>query len=141
MVPQTFMLIIIFILVTYFDIRYYRIPNFITIGFWVGWGIFLTILTRDFPLTFLFSSLMAFLSYFAIYYLSKKKMGMGDVKLALLLGGFGSLRNWYYVNIIATTSAVVIFSILYILKKATSHTRIPFGPFMCFGALLCHFFM
>ncbi len=60
-------------------------------------------------------------------------MGLGDSKLALVLGlslGLSSSLIWLLVSFI---TGGIIAALLLILKKATPKTKIAFGPFLIFG--------
>ena len=124
------------VLVSYYDIKYYRIPNFISIGFWLFWGSYLAVTSRSVPVDFLISSAVAFGSYLLVYFISRKRMGLGDVKLALFLGGLGNVVDWYWVNVYAAGLALLVFLILLMFKRVNKNSRIPFGVFMCTGTIL-----
>ena len=66
---------------------------------------------------------------------SKRGMGFGDVKFAVLIGAFlgvsgGLCALWLSIVLGGVFSAVLIAA-----KKASRKTPIPFGPFMAAGAL------
>jgi len=89
----------------------------------------------------LFTALSAFLFFFAIYYFSKgKAMGLGDAKLAFLIGLF--LGPWPALT--AFISAFIIgaaFGIILIwLGRKNLKSQIAFGPFLVLGAFLAFFF-
>lgn len=65
-------------------------------------------------------------------------IGMGDVKLAMTIGlAVGALGGWYVVVFAyaAVFSAVIVAGILMALGRARLATRIPFGPYLAFGAM------
>lgn len=65
-------------------------------------------------------------------------IGMGDVKLAVTIGlAVGALGGWHVVVFAyaAVFSAVIVAGILMALGRAKLATRIPFGPYLAFGAL------
>jgi len=89
----------------------------------------------------LLTATAAFLFFFSIYFFSGgKAMGMGDAKLAILIGLFLSP----VVALTAFTWAFVIgaiFGIILIaLGKKTLKSQIAFGPFMAIGAAIAFFF-
>ena len=71
---------------------------------------------------------------------SKRGMGMGDVKFAVLIGSFlgmpGGLSALWLSIVLGGLYAVILIA----AKKATRKTYIPFGPFMVIGALAIVFF-
>lgn len=89
----------------------------------------------------LLTAVAAFLFFFFIFYFSKgKAMGLGDAKLAVLIGLFLSPL----LAIIAFISAFIIGAlcgiILIVLKKRSLKSQIAFGPFLAFGATIAFFF-
>jgi len=72
--------------------------------------------------------------------ISKRGVGMGDVKFAALIGAFlgvlgGLCALWLSIVLGGVFSAVLIAA-----GKATRKSYIPFGPFMVIGALIMVFF-
>jgi leader peptidase (prepilin peptidase)/N-methyltransferase len=67
-------------------------------------------------------------------------MGMGDVKLALLLGFM--LGRTVPVALMVGTIAALVPSIVLIARhgSAARKMRIPFGPFLAFGGIVALFF-
>lgn len=122
--------------VFYFDIRYKKIPNILSIGTWFLYLILIFLLQNQSPSLFILASLISFLSYLVIYFISRRKLGMGDAKLALLLGGIGGVSGWYFTNLFATLLALIFYLILKFQGKADRTTKIPFGPFLCTGSIL-----
>ncbi len=79
---------------------------------------------------------------FSIFYLTARlsDLGMGDVKLALLLGVFFGFPNVLYVLLIGGGTGAVAAVIL-LLQKRGKHYRLPYAPFLCLGAILGLFFV
>lgn len=84
-------------------------------------------------------ALALFAFYLALALIYPAGMGMGDVKLAGVLGlGLGFL-GWPYVIVglfAAFLFGAVIGIVLMILGKAGRKTAVPFGPFMIAGAIV-----
>jgi leader peptidase (prepilin peptidase) / N-methyltransferase len=82
-------------------------------------------------------------AFFVIALISPAGMGMGDVKLAGLIGlflgylGWGRLAGAFFLAFLA--GAVVGVGLM-IAGKAGRKTAIPFGPFMALGAILAVLF-
>lgn len=89
----------------------------------------------------LLSALGAFLLFFLLVLITRGKgMGMGDVKLAFLLGlflGFPKIVIALYVAFL-TGAAVSLILVLWGKKKFSGGT-VPLGPFLVFGTLLAFF--
>lgn len=77
-------------------------------------------------------------SYFILAWLNPAGLGLGDVKLAGLLGSFLGWFGWPQV-LIGTLAAFVLAAavslVLLALRKVTRKSEIPFGPWMIAGAV------
>ncbi|MDX2356291.1 A24 family peptidase [Dietzia sp. PP-33] len=80
-------------------------------------------------------ALLAF--YFTLAFINPSGLGLGDVKLAGVLGAFLGWLGWYYV-LVGTLAAfainAVVALILLLSRRADRHTGIAFGPAMIAGA-------
>ena len=122
--------------VFYFDIKYKKIPNWLTLGGWFCFALILILIEKQIPVQYFLTSVIALLSYLAVFFLSHRKLGMGDIKLALLLGGINGVIGWYFTNLIAAMTALIVFGILFLNKKVSPASKIPFGPFLCTGSIV-----
>jgi leader peptidase (prepilin peptidase)/N-methyltransferase len=80
--------------------------------------------------------LLAFILLLLIALISRGGMGLGDVKLAALIGfmtGFPLVIISIFVSIIAGGIVAVI---LLISRRKTRKDSVPFGPFLCLGAFI-----
>ena len=80
-----------------------------------------------------------FALYFVLAIAYPRGMGMGDVKLAGLLGLFLGFLGWQAIVVGAFAAFLLggIYSlVLVVLRKASGKTAIPFGPWMLLGAWL-----
>jgi prepilin signal peptidase PulO-like enzyme (type II secretory pathway) len=68
-------------------------------------------------------------------------LGGGDVKMLAGLAVWLGVFNTFYVLLIASGIAVLLFLMLYLMgtRKITLKTAIPFGPFLSLGALAVWF--
>jgi leader peptidase (prepilin peptidase) / N-methyltransferase len=86
----------------------------------------------------LLGSLAAFGALFAMHLISPRGMGMGDVKLALVLGlylgwlGWGVLVLGFFLGFL---SGAVVGLALIALRLRTRKDYVPFGPFLSAGTL------
>ena len=79
-----------------------------------------------------------FTVYFLLALISPSAMGMGDVKLAALVGlvlGWFGLAVWLIGLLAAFVVGGVIAIIALVLRRVTLRGSIPFGPSMLVGAL------
>ncbi len=71
-----------------------------------------------------------------LYLLSRKSVGLGDVKLMISLGLFlGPFKSFYLLFHASWIGALAVIIGL-LLKKVTRHQEIPFIPFIAAGYLL-----
>ena len=93
-------------------------------------------------------AIVAFLFFFAIFYFSNgKAMGLGDAKLAILIGLFLSpllaVAAFMLAFIIGAASGIILIGLGRIFphyKKWGMKSQISFGPFLVLGAFLAFFF-
>jgi len=77
--------------------------------------------------------------FFVIALISPAGMGMGDVKLAGLIGLFLGYLSWgrlVSAFFLAFLAGAIVGIALMIAGRAGRKTAIPFGPFMAFGAVI-----
>lgn len=78
-------------------------------------------------------------AYAVLHLVNPAGLGLGDVKLAALLGG---LSAWYGWDTLAATALLpfvlggLVAAALLVTRRATRHTAIAFGPYMLAGAAL-----
>lgn len=87
----------------------------------------------------LIGSAAMFAVYFVLALISPKSMGMGDVKLALVIGlllGWFGLNAWLIGLLAAFIVGGVIAIVALLLRRVTLKGSIPFGPSMLAGALI-----
>ena len=71
----------------------------------------------------------AVISY-AIYFISKGELGMGDVKMLGCIGLYMGAYGFMEVLFLAVLLVVIFGVTLMALKKADRNTEIPFAPFL-----------
>jgi leader peptidase (prepilin peptidase)/N-methyltransferase len=85
------------------------------------------------------SFVVILLTFMTLSLASKRGIGAGDVRLAAVLAMFlGYLGAQYVVQGLALGFILggVVALLLLISRKATRNTRIAFGPYICFGAIV-----
>ena len=124
------------------DLRHRRIPNRILLpGTVVGLALLAGGGALEGRIGDLPEALATGLGYFAVLlvpaFLTRGAIGMGDVKLAFLLGLFAGYGGWE-VAVVAGVGAFVLAGVVGVLLLAfrvlTRHDHLPFGPFMVVSA-------
>jgi leader peptidase (prepilin peptidase)/N-methyltransferase len=124
------------------DIETHRLPNVIVLpGYAVGVALLGTASLLEGDLVSLgrmaAGAGILFAFYLVLAIISPRGMGMGDVKLAGVLGLFLGSLGWGELAVGAGAAFVLggLFGmVLLILKRAGRKTGIPFGPWMLLGA-------
>ena len=124
------------------DIKEHRLPNSLTLaGFLAGIGVSIIIgISRNSfsPLIHSLSvALLAGCTFLLLNLASRGGMGMGDVKLAVMLGALISPFGWQVLVmgfIVAFVLGAIFGLILLASKRANRKTLIPFGPYLLVGA-------
>jgi len=132
----------ILLVVSFIDWEFMIIPNIIVLPFTLV-GLILSTLNIALgnpakwwlPLAFCAGSFAFMLIIHLIY---PKGMGMGDVKLALMLGAFlvKNVIAGLFLGFLIGSIAGIIFILF---KKKTLKAYIPFGPFLSIGGLIAFF--
>ncbi len=78
----------------------------------------------------------AFIISYTIYFISKGKIGMGDVKMLACIGLYTGFYSFVKVLFWAVLLTVIFGIILIFLKKADKNTELPFAPFLTAAILL-----
>jgi len=127
----------VLIAVSFIDIDLRIIPNVIVIPFTVvglALNIYLNPIKWWMPLAF---SAGAFTFMLIINLIYPKGMGMGDVKLSLMVGAF--LVKSVIAGLFLGFLVGAIFGIVVIIKKRKMRRTIPFGPFISIGSITALF--
>ncbi len=129
----------VLIVISFIDIEFRIIPNVLVLPFTVI-GLALNISSRAsswwMPLAF---SLGAFLFMLIIHLIYPRGMGMGDVKLSLMVGAF--LVKKVIMGLFLGFLIGAIYGLVLILtKKRKFKQTIPFGPFISIGSIIALFY-
>ncbi len=84
----------------------------------------------------LYGAVLGFSIFALIYFFSRGGMGAGDVKFAAMIGSFLGVKLLLVSVFIAFISGAAVGMLLIIISKKGMKSSIPFGPFMCFGAIV-----
>ncbi len=86
------------------------------------------------------SALGAGIFFLAIVLISRGKgMGVGDIKLAFLMGLFLGFPNILVALFSAFVIGAIIGVVLILISKKTFKSQVPFGPFLIIGTFLAFF--
>ena len=129
------------------DIKEHRLPNSLTLaGFLAGLGVSILLAIKENSFSPLIQSLSVALfagcAFLLLNLASRGGMGMGDVKLAVMLGALISPFGWQVLVmgfIVAFVLGAIFGLILLASKRANRKTLIPFGPYLLVGAWLSLF--
>jgi leader peptidase (prepilin peptidase)/N-methyltransferase len=133
------LLIVCFLIVIFvYDLKYYLVPNQIiypAIVLTFGFRISDLFRISDFGfriwLDYLAAAIIGGAFFLAIVLISRGKwMGLGDVKIGVLMGLILGIKYLFVALFLAFLSGAIISIILLILKKKTWKSEIPFGPFL-----------
>ncbi len=135
-----FIFICALIVITFIDIDFQIIPDTISLpGIVLGYLISVFIFKRGFiePLIALLIGGGIFYAIGKGYELIKKIEGLGggDVKLMAMFGAFLGIKSIPFIILISSLTGTMLGLYLMIFKKKDSRFAIPFGPFLCFGAV------
>jgi leader peptidase (prepilin peptidase)/N-methyltransferase len=127
---------------TLIDMDHHLLPNSIVLPSFLVGAVLLAasaVLTENYGalLSAAIGAAAMFGFYFLLVLVYPRGMGMGDVKLAGVLGLFLGFLGWQtlVVGIFAAFFLGGIFSIaLVLMRRASGATAIPFGPWMLLGA-------
>lgn len=139
-----YLIIICFLVIIFiYDLKHYIIPDKIIYPAIAIAGIFKFFLSNEFSI-FQFSIFSAFgaaLFFLTVVLITRGKgMGIGDIKLAFLMGLVLGWPNIIVALFLAFTLGASVGVILILLKKKTMKSEVPFGPFLIIGLLLALFF-
>lgn len=137
-------LIIIFI----YDLKHYIIPDrviypaILVVIIWLGLNsIFFNTNPRSYLLNSIVSAFGAAIFFLAIVLVSKGEwMGVGDIKLAFLMGLFLGFPNILVALFGGVLMGAIIGVGLIIAGKKTLKSEVPFAPFLVGGTFLALFF-
>lgn len=124
----------ILIIVTFIDIKYRTIPNFIVIITTIL-GIFFIFTFRISPLNAIFGAFIGGGLLF-ILALIPGAIGGGDVKLMFALGLFLGINKTLLAILLAFIIGAIASIFLIIFKKKGHKDYIPFGPFLAIGSFI-----
>jgi len=136
-----FIIISFLIIIFVYDLKHYIIPNRIVYPGIIISLLYLLFIAYDSLFLYLLSAFIASGFFLALVLVSKGKwMGLGDVKLAFLMGlilGWPSILLALFLSFL---SGAVIGVGLIVFGKKGFKSQIPFGPFLAGSTILIMFY-
>ncbi|MBC1483472.1 prepilin peptidase [Listeria immobilis] len=122
------------------DILYMYVPNAIIILFSVI-ILFIYFLFQQ-PLFVLTRSiLMSTIFYLLFFFVFRKGIGLGDIKLFIILSSFLGFKMGYYIFFLAILAGTIILLIAVALKKIKKNRQVPFVPFIFISFIIVSILM
>ncbi|SHK07539.1 prepilin peptidase [Desulforamulus aeronauticus] len=132
---QALLLISALIVISFIDLDHYIIPDKMLIFLLITWIAFLPFTTVDYLNSFAGLAAAGGL-FLMITFVSKGGLGMGDSKLAAVLGLYLGWPNALLAMFLACFLAGIVGIFLILLKIKSPKDIIPFGPFMALAAFI-----
>lgn len=135
---------IVGIVLSFVDLQHHRLPDVFTVPSYAVVALLLLVPTLatgqwDAYLRGLIGAVVLLVGYFVLALINPQGMGLGDVKLAGVLGlalGYLGLSFVFVGFLAAFVIGAVVGLALMAAGKAGRKTAIPFGPFMFIGAVV-----
>jgi leader peptidase (prepilin peptidase)/N-methyltransferase len=125
-----------FIIVSMIDYDFKIIPNIITIpGIMLGLLINIFVFPYDFH-SFLIGALSGVAIFYIIAIISNGGMGGGDIKLIAMIGAFLGWKGVFFTIFSGAMFGSIVGILLILIGKKRRKDKVPFGPFLSFGATL-----
>ena len=127
------------IAISFIDLDHFIIPNgFIIIGL-IGMAF---VYSRNYMMqdwidgatgSLIFGGFLFLIGVIGEFILKRESIGLGDVKLGLVLGGFLGSKLSILALYLSFGSAALMIMILVGMKKIDTSNKIPFGPYLSLG--------
>ena len=131
---------------TYSDIKTKKIPNKLVLSMLVVWVVLMSVYiivdigkAVNILIPSLISGAAAGAFFLAIYYISRKGVGGGDVKLIAVMGLHMTLAKLMPMLFLSSLITALVSIALLLTKRATMKTAIPLVPFLYLGTLITIF--
>lgn len=130
---MTYILLIIILYLAYYDIRYYRVPNRITLL------LFLLVLTDSYLNhrweKAIIAGFFSLIFFVVVFMITRGKIGIGDIKFSIISAIYLGFELWLYSIFYAILTATFTGLTLIIMKKIKRDDRLPFIPFLTTGII------
>ncbi|MFW6187113.1 MAG: prepilin peptidase [Actinomycetota bacterium] len=142
--PAYLFLATVAVVLTVIDLRHHLLPNAV-VGPALSVGLLLLALASavdsawDALIRAVLGALVLFLLYLALALISPAGLGMGDVKLAAVLGLFLGYQGWGALllgAVLASVFGALAGLVVLVTRRGGLRSDVPFGPSMLAGALV-----
>lgn len=127
------------LVIAYLDLKQRRIPNALIYPAVVVMLLFHLLVRLQSPLATLLGGGLAFLMFALVAWLRPGDLGGGDIKLATLLGITFGFPVVLWALLLGVGSGAVV-AVGMIVGGRGRKTHIPYGPFLCLGAIIALFY-
>lgn len=114
---------------------YLYVPNSILIVFFCVLAI-IAILYNQTLMDFIFSGVISCLFYLLFFIIFRKGIGLGDIKILIILSTFLGFKIGYYIFFLAIIIGTIILLTALILNKVKKNKQVPFVPYIYVSFLL-----
>lgn len=128
------------LVVAYIDLKQRRIPNALIYPALGVMLLFHLLVRLQSPLATLLGGGLAFLMFALAAWLRPGDLGGGDIKLATLLGITFGFPVVLWALLVGVGSGAVVAVVMIIGGGRGRKTHIPYGPFLCLGAIIALFY-
>ena len=120
--------------VTFYDIRQYRIPDFLTFSGVAAFVVIKLLWKEQSVGTLALDLAVGFGVFWLIWWMTSGQMGLGDAKFSAFIAVAGGLTTWFGALFVASTTGLAAAVVHKLLSKSDRAARIPFAPFLTLGA-------
>ncbi|MBC1805485.1 MULTISPECIES: prepilin peptidase [Listeria] len=122
------------------DIFYLYVPNSILLLF-VCILFLLFILFNQSWMDLIYSGVMSSLFYLLFFSIFRKGIGLGDIKILIILSTFLGFKVGYYIFFLAIILGTIILFTALLLKKLKKNKQVPFVPYIYASFLIVSILM
>ncbi|ASH61615.1 late competence protein C [Listeria monocytogenes serotype 1/2a str. 10-0933] len=122
------------------DIFYLYVPNSILIVFFCVLAT-IAILYNQSLMDLIYSGGISCLFYLLFFIIFRKGIGLGDIKILIILSTFLGFKIGYYIFFLAIIMGTIILLTALMLKKVKKNKQVPFVPYIFVSFLLISILM
>ncbi|MBV1223317.1 prepilin peptidase [Listeria monocytogenes] len=122
------------------DIFYLYVPNSILIVFFCVLST-IAILYNQTLMDLIYSGGISCLFYLLFFIIFRKGIGLGDIKILIILSTFLGFKIGYYIFFLAIIMGTIILLTALMLKKVKKNKQVPFVPYIFVSFLLISILM
>ncbi|MBX9505539.1 A24 family peptidase [Listeria monocytogenes] len=122
------------------DIFYLYVPNSILIVFFCVLTIIATLYNQTL-MALIYSGGISCLFYLLFFIIFRKGIGLGDIKILIILSTFLGFKIGYYIFFLAIIMGTIILLTALMLKKVKKNKQVPFVPYIFVSFLLISILM